>query len=500
MSSSDFAITYTSISSEDVPFWGIRLFGMEQPDSLEAAPQSPIQTPPVPQDEDEREPMFIQPHDPDYVQEPIYPEYIPLKDEHVVSAEEQHYLLDDAEDEDEEDEEEEEEEHLALANSTVVVPTAEPVSLHEGTYRIIPPPSTNITTTRARITALIDAVTTALPSPPLPPPLYIPPHVDRMRSGRVLLLDRPEVEGWNMGLSDAEARRQRIIEVGYGIRDAWINPAEAVLEVAPMTSREVNTRVTKLDELHEHDTHDLYALLEDAQDRLSQAVHYEIQTHRKQVYETRFQMQHTEMTELRETNRRRQAHMVEILRVMRDMRREMVDMQAELLALREQQRRARQSGSDARVKGNDVPTYTERFQELTLICIEFVANETEKIDKYISGLSDNIYGSVKASKLTTLDETIELANDLMDQKLRTYAESQTDNKRKVDDSSRNNHGHQQHPSKRHNVAKKCHRCNKVGHLAHDCRSSGNVNVANAQRDNKAIPKGTGCFECGAPRH
>ncbi|GJY67615.1 hypothetical protein Tco_0469853 [Tanacetum coccineum] len=32
------------------------------------------QTPPVPQDEDEREPMFVQAHDPDYVSEPIYPE------------------------------------------------------------------------------------------------------------------------------------------------------------------------------------------------------------------------------------------------------------------------------------------------------------------------------------------------------------------------------------------------------------------------------------------
>nr|GEW72713.1 hypothetical protein [Tanacetum cinerariifolium] len=70
-----------------------------------------------------------------------------------------------------------------------------------------------------------------------------------------------------------------------------------------------------------------------------------------------------------------------------------------------------------------------------------------------NGLPDNIYGSVKASKPKTLDETIELANDLMDQKLRTYAERQTDNKRKADDSSRNNHGHQQHPSKRKNVTK-----------------------------------------------
>ncbi|GJX44809.1 putative reverse transcriptase domain-containing protein [Tanacetum coccineum] len=96
-----------------------------------------------------------------------------------------------------------------------------------------------------------------------------------------------------------------------------------------------------------------------------------------------------------------------------------------------------------KVKGNDVPTYTKRFQELTLICTKFVANETEKVDKYMSGLLDNIYGNVKSSRPKTLDETIELANNLMDQKLRTYAERQTDNKRKADDSSRNNHGHQQ---------------------------------------------------------
>ncbi|GJR26119.1 putative reverse transcriptase domain-containing protein [Tanacetum coccineum] len=45
---------------------------------------------------------------------------------------------------------------------------------------------------------------------------------------------------------------------------------------------------------------------------------------------------------------------------------------------------------------------------------------------------------------------------------------------------------------------KCHKCNKVGHFARDCRGSGNINVANAQRDNRAVPKGNGCFECEAP--
>ncbi|GJX86559.1 putative reverse transcriptase domain-containing protein [Tanacetum coccineum] len=138
-----------------------------------------------------------------------------------------------------------------------------------------------------------------------------------------------------------------------------------------------------------------------------------------------------------------------------------------------------------KVKGNDVPTYTERFQELTLICTKFVANETEKVDKYISGLPDNIYGNVKSSRPKTLDETIELANDLMDQKLRTYAERQTDNKRKADDSSRNNHGHQQQPFKRQNVA-------KVYNMGAGEKKPYGGSLP------KAVPKGNGCFECGAP--
>nr|GFA97421.1 hypothetical protein [Tanacetum cinerariifolium] len=111
---------------------------------------------------------------------------------------------------------------------------------------------------------------------------------------------------------------------------------------------------------------------------------------------------------------------------------------------------------------------------------EFVANENEKIDKYISGLPDNIYGNVKSSKPRTLDETIELTNDLMDQKLRTYAE-RADNKRKTDDTSRNNHGHQQQPFKKQNVAKVYNmgtgeRKPYEGSLP---KSSSDANVANA---------------------
>ncbi|GKC65799.1 hypothetical protein Tco_1098397 [Tanacetum coccineum] len=144
--------------------------------------------------------------------------------------------------------------------------------------------------------AFMDAVTVALPSPPLPPlppSLYIPPPVNRRddipeseqpprkRLYLSTLGSRYEVKesstarptrgrGIDYGFVntvDAEERRQGIRDVRYGIRDTWVDPAEAVPEIAPMTMEEVNTRFTKLAELHEYDTQDLYALLEDAQDR-----------------------------------------------------------------------------------------------------------------------------------------------------------------------------------------------------------------------------------------
>ncbi|GJU96940.1 hypothetical protein Tco_1326211 [Tanacetum coccineum] len=450
MSSATSAVTYTSVYTDSEPdraFWGaddeevseggiprVIVLGYDGLPLQPVAPPSPDyipgpenpQTPPVPQDEDEREPMFVQAHDPDYVPEPIYPEYIPLEDDHEFPAEEQplppvdsptaespgyvtesdpeedpeeyeddetedgpvDYPMDGGDDGDDddgdssrddandEDEDEEEEEHLAPADSTTVIPVDEPVFPPEGTEPVIPPPSTDITI-RARITvrpqtsislppeaeverlltmttpspsppislsppsagerlarctappahspplppssgcltqiqtlriastqALIDAVTAALPPPPLPPlppSLYIPPPVDRRddipeseqpprkRLYLSTIGSRYEIgesstarptrgRGIDYGFVstvDAEERRQGIRDVGYGIRDTWVDPAEAVPEIAPMTVGEVNTRVTELAELHEHDTQDLYALLEDAQDsrsRISQRV------------------------------------------------------------------------------------------------------------------------------------------------------------------------------------------------------------------------------------
>ncbi|GJR19686.1 putative reverse transcriptase domain-containing protein [Tanacetum coccineum] len=174
-----------------------------------------------------------------------------------------------------------------------------------------------------------------------------------------------------------------------------------------------------------------------------------------------------------------------------------------------------------KVKGNDVVTYSQRFQELALMCDRMFPEEIDQVEKYVGGLPDTIHGSVMATKPKTMQDAIEFATELMDKKINTWAERQADNKRKSDDTARNNQNQQ--PNKRQNTgrayaagngdrrpyggprplcskcnyhhdgpcAPKCHKCNRFGHLGRDCKNPLNVNTGANQRV---------CFECGAQGH
>ncbi|GJY19434.1 hypothetical protein Tco_0390925, partial [Tanacetum coccineum] len=100
-----------------------------------------------------------------------------------------------------------------------------------------------------------------------------------------------------------------------------------------------------------------------------------------------------------------------------------------------------------KVKGIDVVSYTKCFQELALICGRMFPDESDQVEKYVGGLLDMIQGTVMAFKPKTRQQAIEIANDLMDQKVRTFFDRQAKNKRKLDDNTRNNQTQQQ-PFKR----------------------------------------------------
>ncbi|GKB96317.1 putative reverse transcriptase domain-containing protein, partial [Tanacetum coccineum] len=104
-----------------------------------------------------------------------------------------------------------------------------------------------------------------------------------------------------------------------------------------------------------------------------------------------------------------------------------------------------------RIRGTDLLTYNQRFQELALMCDRMFPEESAKVQRYVSGLPDMIHCSVKASKPQSMQEAIEFATEMMDKKMLTATECKAENKRKFEDTSRNNQNQQQ-PFKRNNVA------------------------------------------------
>ncbi|GJR79943.1 putative reverse transcriptase domain-containing protein [Tanacetum coccineum] len=186
------------------------------------------------------------------------------------------------------------------------------------------------------------------------------------------------------------------------------------------------------------------------------------------------------------------------------------------------------------VKNNDIASYTQRFQELTMMCTKMVPEEEDRVEKFIGGLPDNIQGNVIAAEPTRLQDAVRIANNLMDQKLKGYAVRNAENKRRLDNNYGNNRG-QQPPHKRQNtggqnVARayvagnneekkyegtlpfcnkcklhhvgpctiRCGKCNKVGHLTKNYRVTNPTTPT--QRGQIVNLRVVTCFECGAQGH
>ncbi|GJU65971.1 ribonuclease H-like domain-containing protein [Tanacetum coccineum] len=131
------------------------------------------------------------------------------------------------------------------------------------------------------------------------------------------------------------------------------------------------------------------------------------------------------------------------------------------------------------VKGNDLTAYTQRFQELILLCTRMVPNEEDRVERFIGGLPDNIQGN-------------------------GYAARSAENKRRMESNLKDNRYARPLPycnkCRLHHeglCTMRCGNYKKVRHQTRDCRAA---IAPNTQRAPVGNQQGIICYKYGRPGH
>nr|GEV96300.1 putative reverse transcriptase domain, ribonuclease H-like domain, aspartic peptidase domain protein [Tanacetum cinerariifolium] len=198
-----------------------------------------------------------------------------------------------------------------------------------------------------------------------------------------------------------------------------------------------------------------------------------------------------------------------------------------------------------KLRDMNLAAYTERFNELALLCPDVVPNEKKKVELYIKGFPEFIKGETTSSRPFTLNEVMRMAHALIEQKIQANNERIAEGlKRKWENNNQinnnnnnhnrgnyqNNNHHNQNNNQRQNnaralttaqnaranqtgISSKCNRCGRchfnqcpskcenygrIGHKAKDCRSK-NVTLGVAVQLNvvcyKCEERGHKSYEC-----
>nr|GFA58378.1 reverse transcriptase domain-containing protein [Tanacetum cinerariifolium] len=244
-------------------------------------------------------------------------------------------------------------------------------------------------------------------------------------------------------------------EVGYGITDSWDEIVETLQGAQVSTDTELGRYVREFETRVRHDTNEIYMRLDDEQterqllagrlimvfrDRRAHAytrqlmktearmsreawvratnssdlVHGEVMSLRTTVLgvtaalaahdalrSTNGDDSHNSRTGVRRTERAtRECTYTDFLKSAYGMSwKTLMKMMTDKYYPRNEIRKLEMKLWELKVKGTDLASYTQRFQELALLCGRMFSEEADKIEKYVGGLPDMIHGSVVASKL-----------------------------------------------------------------------------------------------------
>nr|GEV90779.1 reverse transcriptase domain-containing protein [Tanacetum cinerariifolium] len=124
-----------------------------------------------------------------------------------------------------------------------------------------------------------------------------------------------------------------------------------------------------------------------------------------------------------------------------------------------------------KLRDTNIVTYTKRFNELALLCLDVVPNEKKKVELYIKGLPGVIKGETTSSRPTILNEAVRIQDGA-----------------RVIPAAQNNVFDQGGPAPKcnsyglcyiGNCPANCTKCNKTGHKTKDCRARGMATRVNA---------------------
>ncbi|GJT77474.1 putative reverse transcriptase domain-containing protein [Tanacetum coccineum] len=178
-----------------------------------------------------------------------------------------------------------------------------------------------------------------------------------------------------------------------------------------------------------------------------------------------------------------------------------------------------------RVKDSNISAYTQRFNELVLLCPEMVRAKRRKVKAITTWLLKNIKGETTSSRPVVLNESQARIERIAEGNKRKWESSQGGNNGNNRNNNRDNTRHNQQNNQRQgnaramttapaeqggyagnkplcNRCKKhhfgycnvvCNNCGKAGHMARDCKGKAIATGANAR------PTMT-CYDCGEKGH